>query len=116
MKNLSLDIQQALFDAVVRAANGSNALKNILSSICEFACWDYGEAWIPCKEGTILELHLASYITTHKSKAEVLSLEQFRTCTEGFSFPPAIGLPGRVWVSQQPEWLSDASSQSESVF
>ncbi len=43
-------------------------------------------------------------------------LEQFRICTEGFSFPSNVGLPGRVWSSQQAEWLSDASSWSERIF
>jgi hypothetical protein len=115
MRNLSLDIQQALIGGD-RAPNNFIALKDVVSNICEFAGWDYGEVWVPDKEGTILELHSTFYITAHKSKTEVLALEQFRACSEGFSFPPATGLPGRVWSSKQAEWLSDASSESERVF
>ncbi|HEY9614516.1 GAF domain-containing protein [Allocoleopsis sp.] len=116
MSNLSLDIQQVLEQAINEAPNLNTALNSLLHNICEFTHWDYGEVWIPCKEGTILELYSAFYITPHRSNAQIDALEQFRICTKGFTFPPGVGLPGRVWSSQQPEWLPDACSVSERVF
>jgi GAF domain-containing protein len=116
MNNLSLDIQQVLEQAINEAPNLDTAFNTLLHNICEFTRWDYGEVWIPCKEGTILELHSAFYITPHRSKAQIDALEQFHICTKGFTFPPDVGLPGRVWSSQQPEWLPDACAVSERVF
>jgi hypothetical protein len=116
MSNLSSDTQQILAEAVNEPSNLHTALNTVLNTICEFTHWDYGEAWIPSQEGTILELHSAFYITPHRSYAQVDALEQFRTCTQGFTFPPGVGLPGRVWSSQQAEWLPNASSVSERVF
>jgi signal transduction protein with GAF and PtsI domain len=46
----------------------------------------------------------------------VLALKQFRYCSEAFILSPDVGLPGRVYSSQQSEWLSDASAQSETYF
>lgn len=116
MKDLSLDIQRVLAKTVNEALNLDAALNSVLHNICEFTGWDYGEVWMPCQEGTILELYSAFYITPHRSNAQIDALEQFRICTKGFTFPPGVGLPGRVWSSQQPEWLPDACSVSEGVF
>lgn len=116
MKDLSLDIQQVLAKTVNETSNLHTALHSILNNICQVTGWDYGEVWIPSQEGTILELYSAFYITPHRSNAQIDALEQFRICTKGFTFPPGVGLPGRVWSSKQPEWLPDACSVSEGVF
>jgi hypothetical protein len=116
MENLFLDIQQVLEPAINEAPNLDAALNSVLNNICEFTRWDYGEVWMPCQEGTILELYSAFYITPHRSNAQIDALEKFHICTKGFTFPPGVGLPGRVWSSQQPEWLPDACSVSEGVF
>jgi len=107
---------QTLTQAVSEASDFQAALTVALSQVCEFTGWDYGEAWIPSLEGTILELCPAWYKNTHGDKAYMFCLEQFRLCSEGLIFPKAIGLPGRVWSSQQPEWIADASAQSETFF
>jgi signal transduction protein with GAF and PtsI domain len=41
---------------------------------------------------------------------------QLQVCSRGFLLHLGEGLPGRVWKSQQPEWLEDASTQSETYF
>lgn len=92
------------------------AIARGLHHIGELTDWDYGEAWIPSPEGPILELHPACYITSRRSPSEVRAIEQFRICTGGLTFPPNVGLPGRVWASRQSEWLADAASQSERIF
>ena len=92
------------------------ALEATLVHLCETAKWDYGEIWIPAATGNVLELHPTAYITAARNPATTIALEQFWDCTRGLVFPPNVGLPGRVWVSQRAEWLADATAPSEREF
>lgn len=105
-----------LFQAISEAPDFHTALFVTLSQVCEVTGWDYGEAWIPCKNDMVLELSPALYISTLRDSASVASLEQFWLCSKDFILPPATGLPGRVWSSQQPEWIPDVSAESETYF
>ncbi|NJO66860.1 MAG: PAS domain-containing protein [Leptolyngbyaceae cyanobacterium RM1_405_57] len=44
------------------------------------------------------------------------ALDRFREFSETLTFSPGVGLPGRVWSTQQPEWEADVSRQSEAAF
>ncbi|MBV9384834.1 MAG: GAF domain-containing protein [Chroococcidiopsidaceae cyanobacterium CP_BM_ER_R8_30] len=110
-----IQVWHSLYQAIGRATDFQNALAVALSRVCEISSWEYGEAWILSQKGTVLELSPA-WCKNCGDKVELLALEQFRLCSEGFIFPPSVGLPGRVWSSQQPEWISDASAQSENFF
>lgn len=105
-----------LSPAMSEVTDFHSALAIALSQVCEVTGWEYGEAWIPSQERTVLELSPAWCQNTDEKQASSLNIEQFRLCTEGFIFPPAVGLPGRVWVSQEPEWIRDASAFSETFF
>lgn len=107
---------QNLTQAISAAPDFHAALCVVLSQVCEVTGWDYGEAWIPCKDGMVLELSSVWYSSNRRGSASVAALEQFRVCSEDFVLPPATGLPGRVWSSQQPEWIPDVSAQSETYF
>lgn len=107
---------QTLTDAISAAPDFHSALFSILLRVCEVTDWNYGEAWIPAKNGTVVELSPAWHINTSRDNTSITNLEQFRLCSEAFVFPPATGLPGRVWSSRLPEWIADASAQSETYF
>lgn len=92
------------------------ALITTLNHVCEETDWEYGEVWIPKAGNTILELSPAWYVTTRVDSDRQFAWEQFRYCSEEFILHPSEGLPGRVWSSQQPEWIADVSSQSEFYF
>jgi hypothetical protein len=87
-------------------------IEAIVIEICESTDWDYGEMWIPSNHSTVLELSPVWHIASNT--ADLLSLEQFRLCSEGFVLSPGEGLPGRVWLSEQSEWIADAAAGSES--
>ncbi len=112
----SLDFQQTLIRSIHAAASFDAAIDRVVTAFAQFGHWDYGEVWIPSSENHCLELHSASYISTALDPTATIAVQQFQTCTKGFVFGSGVGLPGRVWASQQPEWLSDAASQSESRF
>jgi hypothetical protein len=92
------------------------AFEAALSHLCEVGQWDYGEIWIPTPTAEIVELYPAAHVTVHPHPATAIALEQFWACTKGLVFLPNIGLPGRVWVSQEFEWLADATAPSEREF
>jgi diguanylate cyclase (GGDEF)-like protein len=95
---LLLDTTEALSDAV----DIECALEGVLAKICQTIHWDFGEAWIPTQRGTQLRLSRGGY--SHSRE-----FERFRHLSEAIAFTPHEGLPGRVWVSKELEWIEDIS-------
>jgi PAS domain S-box-containing protein len=98
-------IAQAIFESQDFHA----ALSVALQKVCEATGWEFGEAWVPRADGSVLECSPAWF-----SKAK--SLEPFRSASEKLTFASGVGLPGRVWLSQQPEWRPDVSAESNAVY
>ena len=88
-------------------------LKLTLSKICELTNFPYGEIWLPNPENDLLELTPDYHVVagTHQD-----DLEQFYYCSQDFIVSQGEGLPGRVWLERKPEWLLDASAESEGYF
>lgn len=82
----------------------SAALEVSLRKICETTGWVMGEAWIPDPDGSHLNCSQAWYV-----KRGFDGLKKFRKVSEGFSFQPGIGIPGRVWSSKKPVWDIDVT-------
>ncbi|MBX9254649.1 PAS domain S-box protein [Desmonostoc muscorum CCALA 125] len=95
--------------AITRASDVSNALGVVLGLICQTIGWDFGEAWIPNEDGTVLEHSLGWY-------GEENSLEEFCHQSKSVKFPLGVGLPGRVWQNQEAEWIEDVSQVREPIF
>lgn len=95
--------------AITRASDVNNALAVILRLICHTIGWDFGEAWIPNEYGTVLEHRLGWY-------GEESSLEEFCQQSQTVKFALGVGLPGRVWKNQEPEWIEDVSKVTQPVF
>ena len=98
-------VTQAIFESQDFQA----ALKVALQKVCEATGWDFGEAWVPKADGSVLECSPAWH-----GKHE--GLERFRSASQAFTFAPGVGIPGRVWVSKQPEWRRDVSLETNDVF
>ncbi|MFS0519459.1 PAS domain S-box protein [Nostoc sp. UIC 10607] len=94
--------------AITRANDVNSALVVVLRLICHTIGWDFGEAWIPNEDGT-LEHSLGWY-------GEQSSLEEFCRQSQTVKFALGVGLPGRVWQSQEPEWIEDVSEVTQPVF
>lgn len=106
-----------LIKGIEKALNFEEVIALMVIQFCEATDWDYGEIWIPSDNSTVLELSPVWHIASRKNdSADFTSLEQFRLCSEGFILSPGEGLPGRVWLSKQSEWVADATAQSESYW
>ena len=112
-----VNLLQTLMLAIAESQDLDAALEVVLSTVCETKGWNYGEAWIPCADDTVLTCSPAWY-SRADSRDGVNSpvLEKFRRLSQEFTFPLGIGLPGRVWSSQQPEWQQDISREPKINF
>lgn len=100
---------QKITQAISESANFHAALGVVLHKVCDFTDWKFGEAWIPSSDRTTLKCSPAWYGSSE-------NLENFRKQSEKLTFGPATGLPGRVWVSREPEWIRDVSRESDTFF
>ncbi|MEG4394743.1 adenylate/guanylate cyclase domain-containing protein [Microcoleus sp. BROC3] len=94
--------------AISKSEDFDSAINVILGLICQTIEWNLGEAWIPCSEG-VLKCATGRYVSD-------LSFAEFRQKSWQLTFVPGVGLPGRIWQSQQPEWIEDVSTAPEQVF
>jgi PAS domain S-box-containing protein len=86
-----------------------SAIEVALKNICEITGWNYGDAWIRSKEGSVLEHIPAGYCSSG-------SPVKFKELSEKFTFPLGTGMPGRIWLSKKYEWVPDVSKVSEIDF
>ncbi|MEG4807165.1 adenylate/guanylate cyclase domain-containing protein [Microcoleus sp. F8-D3] len=94
--------------AISKSEDFDSAIDVILGLICKTIEWNLGEAWIPCSEG-FLQCATGRYVSD-------LSFAKFRQTSWQLIFAPGVGLPGRIWQSQQSEWIEDVSTAPEQVF
>ncbi|NJL10897.1 MAG: hypothetical protein HC908_13970 [Calothrix sp. SM1_7_51] len=88
--------------AISRAVDVDNALLLILRLICQNIAWDFAEAWLPNKDGIVLEYKLGWC-------EQQSDLKTFYGSCEPLAFLKGDGLPGRIWLSKEPEWIEDLS-------
>jgi len=103
------ELLQSVTQAIVSSPDFSSALTVALQKFCEATQWEFGEAWVPSADKTVMECSSAWY-----SKTE--SLADFRRQSQSFVFPPGVGIPGRVWHSKQTEWHQDISAESDIIY
>jgi len=107
---------QHLTQFMIAVADFHSALGAVLSQVCEYTNWDYGEAWIPTANNTVIELSQVWYSRSLTDEPRESALKQFRCCSEGLTLPLNICLAGRVWYTQQPEWIVNLDNHSENKF
>ncbi|MDF5708596.1 MAG: PAS domain-containing protein [Nostoc sp. S4] len=95
--------------AIADASDVNNALVLVLRLICQTIGWDFGEAWIPNEDDTVLEHSLGWY-------GEENCFEEFDRQSKTVKFAFGVGLPGRVWQNQEAEWIEDVVQVREPIF
>ena len=97
-----LGLLQTITMEVATAKDLSSALEVVLQRVCEKTGWDFAQSWLPRRDGRLLDLGPVWL-------GDTAELEKFRNASEGKSFLPGEGLPGRVWRSKQPAWVEDVT-------
>lgn len=105
-----LRLLQTLLQDITTAENFKSAVDVSLRKICEATGWAMGEAWIPVSGGSHLECSPVWY-----GKNGFEGLKKFRKVSEQFRFQPGIGLPGRVWSSKEPAWVTDVTMDASFI-
>ena len=104
-RRLLYEINQAM----TGAEDLDSALEIALSFICKSINWDFAEAWIPDEK--IQTLELCSHFYTKSS-----DLEPFFFGSLKIKFKLNEGLPGQVWASKNPRWLTPLSKPADPVY
>ncbi len=99
-----LRLLQGVTHAMTEAGDVYAAIAVTLAKVCEATDWVLAQAWVPRVDGSVLECSPAW-------SARESGLESFRAASLGLRFAAGEELPGRVWASRQPLWLSDLSEE-----
>jgi len=98
-----------LYRALIETKDLSSACSATLQIVCEFTGWDLGLAWVPAPG----EKELTLFTAWHRDNA---NLVEFVEICQQRSFPPNVGMPGRVWARRKPEWTSNLAAEPSDLF
>jgi signal transduction histidine kinase/integral membrane sensor domain MASE1/CheY-like chemotaxis protein len=94
--------EYAVAGVMARSATLEEAAPRMLEVLCECLEWDLGTLWVVDEARHELRC-LALW------HGPGLAFDQFVAATRQRSFPPGLGLPGRVWQTGEPAWISDVA-------
>jgi diguanylate cyclase (GGDEF)-like protein/PAS domain S-box-containing protein len=103
--NAELRLSRELAFALGEAATVNDALQLVLRKVCEATGWLVGQAWLPREDDSVLECSSA----WHNSTSSTANVAEFRTISCSMQFQRGAGLPGRVWQSGRPLWVTDVT-------
>ena len=101
------DISQRRFAAeyatarvLAESARLADATPRILEAICTTLGWEHGALWRLDREANLLRC-----VDTWQVPGA--DFAQFEALSRSTTFPPGIGLPGRVWATGRPAFIPD---------
>jgi PAS domain S-box-containing protein len=95
-----LRIKDAVSRILSEASTMTEAAPQIIKAICETAVWDFGALWLVERSSNVLTC-------VDMWCLPVIDVSGFAAVTREIKFAPGIGLPGRVWDSAAPAWITD---------
>ncbi len=99
-----LFVQYSIASVLAEADSLDSASSGILRAICEGLGWDLGQLWTE-------ESSAACLVLRDSVGAFDFGAPSFVTQSRQRTFDNEIGLPGRVWASGQPQWLTDLATE-----
>ncbi len=98
---------------IAGAPDFQTALSRVMRQICLATGWVFAEAWVLNPAGTHLVCSEAWYAQSDYSPVDgdytfsAPYYMPFREASRNIRFAPGEDLPGKVWVSRQPEWVTN---------
>ena len=100
--------RQAAQYAVTRALAESDTLAEaapkILQAVCESADWQIGAMWSIDRNVDLLRCVDVWHLPE-------VNVDEFEALTREMLFAPGLSLPGRVWQTRTPLWISDVTRE-----
>jgi PAS domain S-box-containing protein len=93
----------ALSQTVEQTADLPLALEQMVEQVCRHTHWVCGEVWLPSNDQQSL-YNSGGWWSCEQP------LATFAEASRGVSFPFGQGLPGRVWLTGEPEWLPNVAT------
>ena len=100
-----LSAQYAVTRVLVESRSVEEAVPRIIQALGQNLEWDYGIFWRVDK--TVGSLRCIDQ-WQHPS----IAVEGFATETWQHSFKSGVGLPGRIWASGRPEWVTEVANEA----
>lgn len=100
-----LRIKDAVSRILSESPNITDAAPKIVQILCETADWELGAIWNIDRSAN--ELTCVDFWSLPS-----IQVAEFEALTRRSQFPPDVGLPGRVWRSGKPEWITDVTTDT----
>ncbi|MFQ5666628.1 MAG: PAS domain S-box protein [Candidatus Binatia bacterium] len=97
--------QHAVTQILARSASLQDAIPQLLQAICEGVGWELGELWRLDREAKLLRWDGGWHVPA-------LNGSTFQAVSRETPFAFAEGLPGRVWASGTPVWVTDVATDA----
>jgi len=97
-----LATQHAVTRILAESTTLGEAAPRILASICMGLEWDLGALWLVDRQAQLLRC-AELWCTSASETAD------FESQSRRMTFPPGVGLPGRVWSSSRSVWIADVA-------
>jgi PAS domain S-box-containing protein len=101
-----LRIQHEITHILSESGSMAAAGPSLMQTICTALDCEFGEIWQVDRERNVLACHSNWHLQSETG------LEEFASASRLFTFAAGVGLPGRVWGSGVPAWISDLAADS----
>ncbi len=100
-----LAAQYAVTRALAESATLAEAASRILQAVCDTVGWEVGVIWTVDAPSQALRCNDLWHVPS-------IAVDQFESATRAMTFSSGVGLPGRVWSSGKPAWITDVIQDS----
>ncbi len=97
-----LSAQYSVARVLAEAQTLREATQAVIQALCRTAGWEIGAIWDVDRGAGVLRL-------LEVSSPQAARLSEFEDITRNSTFERGAGLPGRVWASGKPLWISDVT-------
>jgi signal transduction histidine kinase/CheY-like chemotaxis protein/HPt (histidine-containing phosphotransfer) domain-containing protein len=100
-----LATQYATTRILIESRTVEEAMPRILQEVCESLDWVVGARWAVDPDAKVLRC-------AEMWTAPAWKLQEFTEMNQRITFPPGLGLPGRVWSEVKAAWISDVAQDA----